>query len=234
MNTIVADVLSDFADIFENSDKEFTVVLNEIVRTTIKEHKRIIFNGNNYSSEWVSEAERRGLLNLKTTVDALPYLISDKNIELFSKHKIYTNNEIFSRYEIYLENYEKTINIEALTMLDMVKKEIIPAVSSYVKDLAETAVYKRKLSDTISCELETDLADKLSTLNLSLYNKSKELEKLLEDIYGTEDVKTKALEFAKSVLPIMQEIRSISDELEESVSEKYWPFPTYADLLFRV
>ena len=130
LNTIVAEELSQFADVLEKAG-DFNAALNDLIRTTIREHKRIIFNGNNYSDEWVAEAERRGLLNLKSTVDALPYYISEKNQSLFTKHKIYTATEIHSRYEILLENYCKTISIEALTMLDMVNKDIFPAVCVY-------------------------------------------------------------------------------------------------------
>ena len=137
LNTAVAEELRQFADVLEGSS-DFTGDLNRLVISVIKEHKRILFNGDGYSDEWVKEASERGLLNLKTTVDAAPYFISEKNIELFTRHGVFTENEIRSRYEILLENYCKTIHIEALTMIDMVKKSIIPAAIRYQKDIADT------------------------------------------------------------------------------------------------
>jgi glutamine synthetase len=141
LNTIVAEVLSQFADRLENAG-DFKSELSSMIKETIKKHKRILFNGNNYSEEWVEEAAKRGLLNLKSTVDALPYFISEKNIKLFTKHNIFSESEIHSRYEVMLEGYAKVIHIEALTMIDMVKREIIPSVMGYLKDLSETACSK--------------------------------------------------------------------------------------------
>ena len=141
------------------------------MRKTIIEHKRIIFNGNNYSDEWVAEAEKRGLLNLKTTADALPCFVEKKNVELFVKHKVFFDEEVKARYEILLENYSKVLNIEALTMLDIARKEIIPAVSSYIRNLSETAIAKKQLITDADCEVETALVSKLSTLSSVMFRK---------------------------------------------------------------
>ncbi len=233
LNTIVAEALSQFADVLETSG-DFTKSLNELVKETITKHKRIIFNGNNYSEEWVKEAESRGLFNLKSTVEALPYFISDKNIKLFTKHKIFTETEIHSRYEILMENYCKTINIEALTMLEMVKKEIIPAVCSYIKDLSETAISKKSLAANLNCELEKSIVSKLSILSESLYKQAKKLE---EDLLGVKNQGALLAEgkYCRDVIFLaMQELREITDEIETLVGEGYWPYPTYGQLLFSV
>lgn len=233
LNTIVAESLSQFADVLENTD-DFNGTLNDLIKSTIKEHKRIIFNGNNYSDEWVAEAEKRGLLNLKSTVDALPYLISDKNMKLFAKHKIYTEAEVYSRYEILLETYCKTLNIEALTMLDMVKKEIIPAVCSYIKDLSQGALNKKAISPDINCELEEKLISKLSSLSSCLYNKMDELDNALLGVKDYSDLGDCARYYREIVFSAMQSLRAVADEIEMLVGKDYWPYPTYGELLFSV
>ena len=233
LNTIIADELSQFADILEKSE-DFTKSLNALIKEAITKHKRIIFNGNNYSEEWVQEAEKRGLLNLKSTVDALPYFISSKNIKLFTKHKILTEAEMHSRYEILIENYCKILNIEALTMLEMVKKEIIPAVCSYIKDLSDTAVSKKALSADMNCELEKGIVSKLSSLSESLYRKSKKLEEDLLGVKSQDSLQAKAEYHRNTIFLAMQELRAVADEIEMLVGEKYWPYPTYGQLLFSV
>ena len=233
LNTIIADELSQFADILEKSE-DFTKSLNALIKATITKHKRIIFNGNNYSEEWVQEAEKRGLLNLKSTVDALPYFISSKNIKLFTKHKILTETEMHSRYEILIENYCKILNIEALTMLEMVKKEIIPAVCSYIKDLSDTAVSKKALSADMNCELEKGIVSKLSSLSESLYRKTKKLEEDLLGVKSQDSLQAKAEYHRNIIFLAMQELRAVADEIEILVGEKYWPYPTYGQLLFSV
>lgn len=233
LNTIISEALSQFADILETAE-DFTKSLNDLIKTTITEHKRIVFNGNNYSDEWVKEAEKRGLLNLKSTVDALPYFISDKNVKLFTKHKIFTESEIHSRYEILMENYCKTIHIEALTMLDMVKKDILPAVCSYTKDLSDTAVSKKTFVPEISCELEKTLVAKLSFLSECLYKKTKKLEEELLGVKNQDTIKGQGEYYRDIVFLAMQELRAIADEIEVMVGEKYWPYPTYGQLLFSV
>ena len=232
LNTIVAKELSEFADRLENAP-DFTVALNELIIQTIREHKRIIFNGNNYSDGWVKEAEKRGLLNLKTSVDAFPYFIHPKNKELFTSFGIYSEAEMNARYEIYLENYVKTLNIEALTMLEMIKKEIIPAVTAYCKELMESISLKKSIG-SITCELEEDLVEKLSAMNLCLYKKSAEIELKLLDLHAITDMREKAVFIKDVIFPIMQEARALSDSMESRVSEKYWPFPTYSELLFSI
>ncbi|CAB1242291.1 Glutamine synthetase [Ruminococcaceae bacterium BL-6] len=231
LNTCVADVLSDFADQLEKAD-DFTAALKKLVKATIREHKRIIFNGNNYSEEWVREAEKRGLLNLKATPDALAYYTSDKNVALFEKHGVLSKSELFSRYEIILENYCKQLHIEALTMLGMIRKEIIPAVCGYMRDLSTQALNKKQLG--IGIELESTLLKKLSALSERLYEAAEELQKAADKESGFSGIQEEANYYKDVVLDRMQKARAVSDELELCVGEKYWPFPSYSDLLFSV
>lgn len=233
MNTIVAEALQEFADVLENAD-DFTATLNDLIKKTIKDHKRIIFNGNNYSDEWVEEAEKRGLLNLKSTADALPHFISDKNVALFKKHKVFTETEIHSRYDILTENYCKIINIEALTMLDIVRKDILPAVNEYIKELSDTAAVKKAAISGINLDYEEALIPKLASLVGCLYNKNEALDNLLLETKNYADITEAAKFYNKSIIPAMQELRAVADELESKVASKYWPYPTYGDLLFRV
>lgn len=233
LNTIVAEELSQFADILENSSN-FDEDLNTLIKNTIKSHNKIIFNGNNYSNDWVKEAEKRGLLNLKTTPDALPSFVNSKNVELFTKHHVLSETELYSRYEILLENYSKTIHIEALTMIDLAKKEIIPAILGYQGEIAEIANNKKKLSSSIQCCLEENILNKISALGNSLYSKLEDLEKSVLDA----KLHTEALDLAKyyreSVFMNMQQLRAVVDELETLVSKKYWTLPSYGELLFSV
>ncbi len=234
LNTIVAETLSQFADALEGSS-DFTADLNTLIKKTIKEHKRIIFNGNGYDSSWVEEAEKRGLLNLKSTPDALPYFIAEKNIDLFTKHKIFTAAEMHSRYEILLDNYCKTLNIEALTMVDMAKKQIVPAVLSYLKDVSTTAAQKKAISEDIPCDLEESLVRKLSALASCFYKKTEALESALLEAKNYEgDLQKEADHYKDDVFTAMQEMRAVADELETLLGKEYWPFPSYSDLLFRV
>lgn len=233
LNTIVAETLDDFATKLENA-KDFDAELNSILKTSLKEHERIIFNGNNYSDEWVEEAEKRGLLNLKTTADALPYYISKKNIDLFTKYGIYTESEVHSRYEIVLEEYSKTINIEAMTMSEMVKKDIIPAIMAYVSELSETAANKKAISSDLASDFEVSMIQRLSLMTKVLYDKVAALDEALIAVREIEDIAENAKSYKNDILPIMQEIRATADEAELIVAKKYWPFPTYGDLLFSV
>lgn len=233
LNTIAAQALSEFADELENA-RDFNKSLNKLIKEVIKKHRRIIFNGNNYTEEWVKDAKKRGLLNLISTPDALPHFLAKKNIKLFKKHKVFTEEEMRSRCEILFENYCKTVNIEALTMLDMVKKEIIPAVCSYMKDLSGTAIAKKALSPEISCELEESLVSKLTTLSESVYNKARKLEEELDGVKKHDTVQAHAVYFRDVVLSTMQQLRAAADEIEALVGEKYWPYPTYAQMLFSV
>ena len=233
LNTIVANSLCEFADKLEGS-YDFDNDVNKLIKDTFLKHKRIVFNGNNYSDEWINEAEKRGLLNLKTTVDALPYYTIDKNIKLFEKYSIYTKEEIQSRYEILLDEYSKTINIEALTLCDMIKKDIIPCVCKYIKELSDTAASKKLLLADIDCSVEIDLVSKLSSLNSCLAKRVYDLDNNLIDSKNTESTLEMAKFYKKNILPAMQEVRAIADELELMVSSKYWPYPTYGDLLFSI
>ena len=233
LNTIVAEELGQFADILEKTD-DFALTLNTLIKETIRDHKRIIFNGNNYTDEWVKESEKRGLLNLKSTAEAMPYFRSDKNVELFTKHKIFTKEEVYSRCDIMLENYCKVLNIEALTMVDMARKDILPAVLSYIRDLTETAGAKKALSADLLCEPEQTMVAKLSSLAKSLYKKIDGLEQALLGTKNYSDPCESAEYYKSSVLTAMSELREVADELETVTAEKYWPLPTYGDLLFSV
>ncbi|MGN1230686.1 MAG: glutamine synthetase III, partial [Anaerotignum sp.] len=233
LNTIVAEELSQLADELEGAE-DFHTALYDLIRRVIKEHKRIIFNGNNYSEEWVAEAEKRGLLNLKTTVDALPYYLAEKNVTLFEKHKILTKEELHSRYEILLESYAKTVNIEALTMLEMAKKDILPAVTGYVKELAETITVKKAALAAIDCRAEEALALKLSAQCGDFAERISVLEAAVASAGACEDLLEEAKLYKDEVLPAMEALRSVGDAMETEMDAKRWPFPTYGELLFSV
>ena len=233
LNTIVAESLDYVSDYIEGKD-DIDKALNEVLKKILKEHKAIIFNGNNYAPEWVVEAESRGLLNLKSSAEALPHYTDEKNIKLFEKHGVYTKLELESRKEILLEKYSQTINIEALTMLEMIKKDIIPAVCNYSKDLTESALAKKDLSSDIDISLETNLVSKISSLSSCLAKKTADLEKVLLGAKDCDDSKKLAKYYHDTVLSQMNEVRAIADELETLVGKGYWPFPTYTDLLFSV
>lgn len=234
LNTIVADALSEFADRLEKVT-DFDTEVDVIIKETVIKHKRIIFNGNNYAQEWITEAEKRGLLNLKTTPDALPYFVSEKNLKLFSKYKIFTNPELGSRCEMLFENYFKVINIEALTMLDMVRKDILPSVYEYGKMIAEAAKANKEIGIDISDSSEVILARKISKLSTLLNKKADSLEKALVEAGNYRGNSKKLANFSKeTILSEMQEVRTTADELETIVGAKYWPFPVYGDLLYSV
>ena len=234
LNTIIADELEQFADELEGKE-DFNGALNALIKRVIKEHKRIIFNGDGYADAWKAEAAKRGLTNLPTTVDALPHYTDEKNVKLFTKHKIYTEVEMQSRQDIILETYAKTINIEALTASDMVKRDILPAVSSYVAELASGVATKKAISDDIPCEAELDIIKRLSGLQDCAYKK---LAALDNAIIGVKEVGEDPIEVATyykdSVITAMTELRAVVDEIETLVSSDYWPYPSYGDLMFRV
>ncbi len=234
LNTIIADELEQFADELEGKE-DFNSALNTLIKRVIKEHKRIIFNGDGYADAWKVEAAKRGLTNLPTTVDALPHYTDEKNVKLFTKHKIYTEVEMQSRQDIILETYAKTINIEALTASDMVKRDILPAVSSYVAELASGVATKKAISDDIPCEAELDIIKRLSGLQDCAYKK---LAALDNAIIGVKEVGEDPIEVATyykdSVITAMTELRAVVDEMETLVSSDYWPYPSYGDLMFRV
>jgi glutamine synthetase len=234
LNTIVAEILRQFADELEKS-KNFKADLAALVKKTFSEHKRIIFNGNNYDEEWVVEAQKRGLSNLKTTVDALPEFVSKKNIELFTKHNVLSETEIHSRYEILLESYCKTLHIEALTMVDMVKALIIPASVDYQRDLVDLLRQKKTaFGDNIDISLEEQFLNNIAKLSASLLKKLTVLENAILETKEDRKILAQASFYRDKVFTAMSELRAIVDELETLVAKKYWPIPTYGEILFSV
>lgn len=233
LNTVVAEELSDFADELEKA-ADFKAALSALIRRVISEHKRIVFNGNNYSEEWVQEAAARGLLNLKTTPDALALLSSDKNVALFEKHGVFTKEEVESRQEILFESYAKTLSIEALTMLDMVRKVIFPAVIGYVKELSETALAIKSAGIDADVSTETDLVKKLSALLSAAGRHSENLTAALLKARSLGEGEIAANCYRDDVIPAMQLLRSDADLMEELTAKKHWPLPTYTDLLYSV
>ena len=231
LNTAVAEALKQFADELENAN-DFETALHELIKRVISKHKRIIFNGNGYDDQWLREAEKRGLTHLKTTPDALPAFISEKNIRLFSEHKVYTEREMRSRYEILLGNYCKTVDIECKTMLDMAKKDILPAVSEYSQVLANTILSKKSACASLDCTYEEEMLSKISALLNEAYSTVKELEKALTKKKTICDVTARSVFCKDCILALMNELRRAVDELEVSVSADYWPIPTYGELLF--
>ncbi len=233
LNTIVAEELSGFADRLEKAD-DFNSVLHDIIKEVMKDHKRIIFNGNNYSQEWVEEAEKRGLLNLRTTADALPTFIQQKNIDLFTKHKIFTKDEMISRYEILSELYQKKITIEALTMGEMTRKEIIPAVLEYVDFLVKSVAAKKALYAELPVSSEEETIKELSSCVESMFTLSNQLEEDLSQSKKETDVQALSQFFACTVLPHMELLRKNADKAEHFMPKKCWPFPSYAELLNKI
>lgn len=234
LNTMVAEELSEFYDELKDAD-DMDVAIKALVKKVFTEHQNIIFNGNNYAPEWVEEAERRGLLNLKSLPDAMEHFLDKKNIDLFVKNKICSADEIRARYEIELESYSKQINIEALTMIDMAKKNILPAVTSYVRDLTDTALAKKALSDAIPTSVEEDLITSLSNKLVCFSKKTAELE---EAVIKASDYSDDNLKYAKyyreTVFALMQELRAVGDAMETETASEYWPYPSYGELLFGV
>ena len=234
LNAAVAESLKSYADRLEGVE-DFETALHDLIKKTIKDHKRIIFNGNGYDDAWIKEAtEERGLLNLRTTPDALPTLLDKKNVEMLTAHKIFSEAEIESRYEITLENYCKTVNIEGLTMVDMARKEIIPAVEKYVSDIATAYSAKKNSVAGISVKYEEEMLKKLSVLVDEMDAAVKELELALVKYNTITDITEASEDIRDDVLPKMSVLRIACDEAETITSEEYWPFPTYGDLLFGV
>ncbi len=232
LNTIVAESLSQFADILENAS-DFETAARKLIKDEYVAHKRIVFNGNGYSDEWVEEAEKRGLLNLKTTADAIPHYKDDKNIKLFTKHNIFSEVEVVSRTDILLEEYSKTINIEAITMLHIASKEIIPAVVEYLNELCESASLKKSINPAFSSECEEGLIADVSAKESEMYKAVGALKAALKNV-PSDDAQTSANYYRDVVIPAMADVRKPADELELLVGREYWPFPTYGDLLFSV
>ena len=231
LNTIVADELQQFADELEASEY-FPETVAKIIRRTVCEHKRILFNGNNYAPEWVAEAEKRGLLNLRTTPDALPYFVRQENIDLFTRHGVFSKTEMLSRYEILMENYAKILHIEALTMLDMAKKDILPAALKSAADLAGAILEKEKAG--LTAKTERALGAKISALADSLSERIEALEAAAEAEEACAEAPEAAAFARDKILPAMADLRADADALEMLVPKKDWPFPTYGDILFSV
>lgn len=233
LNTIVGEVLSQFAERLEKAE-DFKMELNTMLIEVIKEHKKIIFNGNNYSEEWVKEAEARGLYNLKSTVEAIPTFIKEKNKEVFIKHKVLTDTEIHSRYEILLENYSKTIHIEGLTMIDMVKTEILPVAIRYMSEVSSAYIFAKQTGLELPVQAEEKLLKKLATAIDELSNYVEILEAAIAKAYQEEDVLKEAKLYKAEIISVMDKVREYSDYLEQIVERSKWPFPTYSELLFNV
>ena len=236
LNTAVAEVLAEFsASLKDVPEEEMESAVHALLKKTIEEHKRIIFNGNGYTDEWVEEAEKRGLYNLKTTPDALPHFIAEKNIELFTKHGIFTREELFSRYDIWLENYYKTINIESNTLAEMIQKQVIPSVYTYVEKLADTAAAKKSVVADISVASEAALISKLSALADTM---AKDLETLKADtakaLASSDDVLACSKAYQGTVLEDMEVLRKSADEAEALIPDELLPYPTYDELLFSI
>ena len=232
LNTAVAEELKQFADELEGAE-DFTKTLNEIIRRTIKEHKRIIFNGDGYADAWQEEAAKRGLLNYKTAVEAIPHFVDEKNVKLFTSHNVFTEKEMISRTDILLEIYSKTINIEALTLIDMVKKDILPAISAYTGELASTLAAKLAVCEDVDVSMERAEIKQLSGYQGRLYALVTELDAQLENVPGTGAENT-AVYYRDTVVAQMQSMREVIDAAEQKVSGEYWPVPTYLDIIFRV
>ena len=233
LNTGVADVLRDYADRLEKAES-FDAEVNAIIAKTMRDHKRIIFNGNNYSEEWVKEAENRGLCNYKNAVEALEHYPDKKNIELFARHKIYTESEIRSRQEILLENYSKVEIIEALTMIDMVRKDIMPACIKFEKTLAETAAAKKSIGIDVSKSTEVEFIKKIDGLIKEFEKRTELVEKYSAKAKNIKDIHAQAKFVCDELYPTLHKLRAVADELESLVGDEYWPFPAYRDLLFSV
>ena len=233
LNTAVAEVLSQFADVLENAD-DFENALHNLIKNVIKNHKRIIFNGNGYDDAWVKEAEGRGLLNLKTTPDCLPYMLHQKNVDLYEKHKVYSETEIKAHYEIKNEKYCKYLNIEVLTMIDMAKKDILPCVSRNIHELADTVIAKRNISDSIDTTYELSLVEKLSALSAKAYEDVNNLEELSKEVKTIEESDAAAMFYKNNIIPVMNSLRIAVDEMETLCSSEHWCYPSYGDLLFSV
>ena len=236
LNTAVAEVLAEFSATLENvPEAELESAVHALLKKTIVEHKRIIFNGNGYTDEWVEEAQKRGLYNLKTTPDALPHFVDEKNIELFTKHGIFTKEEMFSRYDIWLENYYKTINIESNTLAEMVQKQVIPSVFTYVEKLADTAAAKKSVVADVSVASEAALISKLSILADTM---AKDLETLKADtekaLSASDDMLACAKAYQETVLEDMETLRKSADEAEALIPDELLPYPTYDELLFSI
>jgi glutamine synthetase len=233
MNTIVAEALCNFADNLEKS-VDFNEDLNRLIHDTLIAHKRIIFNGNNYSEEWRREAKRRGLANFSNTVEAIPHYTDEKNVVMFEKHRVLIGAEIASRQEVLLESYSKSIMVECLTLIDLVRKDLLPAVLSYQNFLITERGQKTALGLSLSTQPEDELLSNISHLTANLYSNLKKLEEDTQKAKAISDTLKSALFSRETLFEDMASIREILDALESTVARKFWPFPTYAEILYSV
>lgn len=233
LNTIVAEEFCQFADILEKS-ADFTKDLNELIRKTLNEHSRIIFNGNGYSQEWVEEAERRGLLNLKTTSDAMPHYLAQKNIDMFERHGVFSETEIRSRYDVQMEEYVKVLHIEARTMIGMTRKQILPGVFKYVRDIATSIREVQGIGCDTQCRAQIDTLQKAQDLIDRIHREVGALEQIVADTFGSDDITSTANYYTTWVIPAMNSLREAVDSLESMVGYEYWPYPSYGALMFNV
>ena len=233
LNTIVAETLDEFATRLENSH-DLNNDLQELIKEKIIEHKKIIFNGNGYDDEWVKEAEKRGLLNLKTLPDAMEHYLDAQNIEMFSKYGVYSESEMKSHHEVKLEKYSKVLNIEVNTMLDMIYKDILPASYAFMSDVAKSASKVMAVIPSAKCSAQTNALKKITALADKLDENAQKLEKIHNDACTIVDVPKQARFYVDKVIPQMEATRKIADQIEPILGEKYKPYPSYSDLLFRV
>ena len=233
LNTSVAEELKGFADRLEKA-ADFEKELHDVIQETIRDHKRIIFNGDGYDESWVKESAKRGLLNLKTTPDALKHLLDEKNVKLFGDHKVVSLTELEARHEVFLENYCKVINIEALTMLDMARKDIMPAMSAYTKTLSESALKKTELCSEIDCTYERENVKDISLMLNAMYKQVKKLELDLLTSMWIRSSEELADYYKDTIIADMAELRVSADEMETIASGEMWPYPSYGELLFGV
>ena len=233
LNAAVEESLKIYADRLEGVE-DFETALHDMIKKTIKDHKRIMFNGNGYDDAWIAEAEKRGLSNYKTTADCMPHLLDEKNVKMLTSHKVFTLEEMQSRTEIMLENYCKSVTIEANTMVQMAKTQIIPAIEKYAMDVATGANTKKQLTPSLACSYESSLVEKLSDYSDKAYVQTADLEKAIADLSEAKDIIEESAMIRDNVLPKMEALRSSCDAAEELTAKSYWPFPTYSDLLFGV
>ena len=233
LNAAVAESLKQYADRLEGVE-DFNTALHLMIKKTIKDHKRIIFNGNGYDEAWIKEAERRGLSNYRTTPDCMPHLLDEKNVKMLVSQGVYSESELRSRCDIMLDNYCKAVLIEAETMVDMAEKQIVPAVEKYVCKICETAISKKNLSPDISCDYEHGIVKKLSVLVDRTAAFTEELKEAVVHVKDFCDIISEANYIRDRILPCMSALRAVADEAETKMATEYWPFPTYGELLFGV
>ena len=233
LNTAVADVLGRYADALENAP-HLDSALHDLIQAAIREHRRILFNGNGYDEAWVEEAKRRGLLNLRATPECMAYFLDAKNVELFERNRVLSETELHARYEIMLSHYAKEVKIEALTMLDMIRKDVLPAVSRFTGELSRTAREKGALCGASACRYETELTGRLSELTGAAWRDAAVLEEALEEAGRSGSTEEFALVCWKKLLPTMAELRRSADAMEAVTDKKFWPYPSYGEILFSV